>query len=60
MTTIDHTHLALEHSVILIHVYRTDLIDIYDYDIGYIKGVDIKRNNAGFLPDWKLDKVSSS
>ncbi|XP_066017826.1 uncharacterized protein [Pocillopora verrucosa] len=36
----------------------TDLIDIYDYDIGYIKGADIKRNNAGFLPDWKLDKIT--
>lgn len=49
-----------EYFVILIYVYRIDFIDIYDYDIGYIKGVDIKWNNVGFLLDWKFDKVSSS
>lgn len=42
-----------------IHVSSTDLIDIHDdIDIGYIKGMDIKRNNDELLPNWNLDKVN--
>jgi len=35
----------------------TDTIHFQDWDIGYVRGMEIKRNSDGFFPDWKLDYV---
>ena len=40
--------------------YRTDRIYFQLHDIGHITGMDIRRDNAGFSPNWKLDKVDGS
>ena len=38
-------------------LYSTDTFHIQDYDIGYVTGMEISRDEAGFFPNWKLDKV---
>ncbi|XP_068701381.1 sushi, von Willebrand factor type A, EGF and pentraxin domain-containing protein 1-like [Montipora foliosa] len=36
---------------------RKDTFLIQDYDIGYVKGMDIYRDNSGIFPDWRLDYI---
>ncbi|KAL9973114.1 hypothetical protein ACROYT_G019529 [Oculina patagonica] len=36
----------------------TDTIHISDYDIGYVKGMAVYRNNDGIAPDWRLDRIT--
>ena len=43
----------------LIHFYSTDTTQLRENDIGYVTGMAIHRDDAGFLPNWKLDKVRS-
>lgn len=37
---------------------KTDNINVDDYDIGNVTGMDIKRDSSGFGPNWKLDKIT--
>lgn len=39
-------------------MYRIDNIDVDDYDIGNVIGMDIKCDGSGFGLDWKFDKVN--
>ncbi|XP_029182740.2 sushi, von Willebrand factor type A, EGF and pentraxin domain-containing protein 1-like [Acropora millepora] len=34
-----------------------DTFVIQDHDIGYVKGMYVSRNEAGLLPNWKLDYI---
>ncbi|KAL9973113.1 hypothetical protein ACROYT_G019528 [Oculina patagonica] len=36
----------------------TDTIRIQDYDIGHVTGMEVRRNQDGIAPDWRLDKIT--
>ena len=44
---------------VIVAPYSIDTIRFSDHDIGPVTGMAVWRNNNGFFPNWRLDKVAN-